>query len=108
MVETTVLLRPKSKWRPGMTKEKLIAERNDAVQIPGFANSRTQPIGARVLMQDTGIQTAVGLKVKGAQVQVIERIAKQVEGLLRQIPGTAAVVAERISDGYFIDVQHEL
>ena len=108
MVETTVLLRPKSKWRQGMTKELLIAEMNDALQITGYVNSWTQPIGARVLMQDTGIQTAVGLKVKGPDVQLIEQLAKQVEGLLREMPGTASVVAERISDGYFIDVQHDL
>jgi Cu(I)/Ag(I) efflux system membrane protein CusA/SilA len=108
MIETTILLKPKSAWRPGLTKESLVAQMNDALQITGYANSWTQPIGARVLMQDTGIQTAVGLKVKGPDVRVIETVAKRAEALLREVPGTTSVIAERISDGYFVDVQHDL
>jgi len=108
MIETTILLKPKSTWRPGLTKDRLVAEMNDALQITGYANSWTQPIGARLLMQDTGIQTAVGLKVKGPDVRTIEELAKRAETLLREVPGTTSVIAERISDGYFVDVQHDL
>jgi Cu(I)/Ag(I) efflux system membrane protein CusA/SilA len=103
MVETTILLRPKSKWRPGMTKDRLVAEMNDSLQIVGFANSWTQPISTRVLMQDTGIQTPVGIKVKGPEVGTIEQISKNIEDELRNLPGTGSVIAERISEGYFVD-----
>jgi len=108
MIETTVLLRPKSQWREGMTKEKLVQEMNQAMQIVGYVNTWTQPVAARVLMQQTGIQTPVGLKVKGSDLSVIGDISKQVEGLLREFPGTKSVLAERISEGYFVDVQFDL
>ena len=105
MVETTVMLKPKSEWRPGMTKDKLIAEMNGAMQIVGYVNSWTQPISTRVMMQDTGIQTPVGIKVKGKDLAVVQQIAQQVEDLLRDFPGTQSVIAERISQGYFVDAQ---
>jgi copper/silver efflux system protein len=107
MIETTVLLQPRSKWPKGMTKAKLIAQMDEALQVTGFVNSWTQPISTRVLMQDTGIQTAVGIKVKGPEVTVIEEVSKQVEELLRKYPGTTSVIAERISDGYFVDVRSD-
>ena len=65
MIETTVMLKPRSQWRPGLTKDALIDEMNRAMTIVGYSNSWTQPISTRVMMQDTGIQTPVGLKVKG-------------------------------------------
>ena len=105
MVETTVMLKPKAEWRPGMTKEKLIAEMNNAMQIVGYVNSWTQPISTRVMMQDTGIQTPVGIKVKGKDLAVVQQVAQQVEELLRDFPGTQSVIAERISQGYFVDAQ---
>ena len=108
MIETTVLLRPKSEWREGMTKAKLVQEMNQAMQIVGYVNTWTQPVAARVLMQQTGIQTPVGLKVKGSDLAVIGDLSKQVEGLLREFPGTKSVLAERISEGYFVDVQFDL
>ena len=82
-----------------MTKDKLVAEMNEAMQIVGYVNSWTQPISTRVMMQDTGIQTPVGIKVKGPDLAVVEEIAQQVEGLLSDFPGTQAVIAERISRG---------
>jgi len=85
-----------------------VAEMDAALQIVGYVNSWTQPIAARVIMQDTGIQTPVGIKVKGASIPVIEEISQQIEGLLRNLPGTASVIAERISEGYYIDVQNDL
>jgi copper/silver efflux system protein len=108
MIETTVTLKPRSQWRAGMTKDKLIAEMNNAMQIVGYVNSWTQPIGTRVMMQDTGIQTPVGIKVKGADLVVIQQVAQQIEGLLRGFPGTQAVIAERISQGYFVDARLDL
>jgi Cu(I)/Ag(I) efflux system membrane protein CusA/SilA len=108
MVETTILLQPKSQWRPGMTKDKLIAEMDEAMRIVGYVNTWVQPIRARVMMQGTGLQTPVGIKVKGAEVSMIEDISKQIEGLLRTFPGTKSVLAERISEGYYVDVQQDL
>jgi copper/silver efflux system protein len=108
MIETTVTLKPQSEWRPGMTKERLVAEMNQAMQVVGYVNSWTQPINTRVMMQDTGIQTPVGIKVKGAELAVVEEVARKVEGLLKNVPGTQAVIAERISRGYFIDARLDL
>jgi copper/silver efflux system protein len=108
MIETTVTLKPRSQWRPGMTKDKLVAEMNQAMQIVGYVNSWTQPISTRVVMQDTGIQTPVGIKVKGAELAVVEEIAQNIETLLKQFPGTQAVIAERISRGYFVDASLDL
>ena len=108
MVETTVLLQPKSKWRSGMTKEKLVAEMDKALQTVGYVNTWVQPIRARVMMQSTGIQTPVGIKVKGPDISTIEEISQQIEGLLRGLAGTKSVIAERISEGYYVDVQNDL
>ena len=108
MIETTVMLKPPSQWRPGMTKDKLIAEMNQAMQVVGYVNSWSQPISTRVMMQDTGIQTPVGIKVKGKDLAIVQDIAQQVEGLLRDFAGTQSVIAERISQGYFVDAQLDL
>lgn len=108
MIETTVLLKPESEWREGLSKQELIAEMDAAMQIVGYVNTWTQPIAGRVIMQDTGIQSPVGIKVKGADIEVIEEISQQIEGLLRTFPGTASVIAERISEGYYVDVQNNL
>ncbi len=108
MVETTILLKPRSQWREGMSKEKLLAEMDKSLRIIGYINSWTQPVAGRVIMQNTGIQTPVGIKVKGAEITVIEEISKEIEKLLRGFPGTASVIAERISDGYYINVKNDL
>ncbi|VAX06419.1 Cobalt-zinc-cadmium resistance protein CzcA; Cation efflux system protein CusA [hydrothermal vent metagenome] len=108
MIETTILLKPESEWRQGLTKKQLISEMDEALKIIGYVNSWTQPIAGRVIMQGTGIQTPVGIKVKGHDIAVIEDISKQVEILLRNFPGTASVIAERISQGYFINVENDL
>ncbi|MBQ0718696.1 MAG: efflux RND transporter permease subunit [Gammaproteobacteria bacterium] len=108
MIETTILLKPKAQWREGMTKAKLIAELDASLQIVGYVNSWTQPLAGRVIMQDTGIQSPVGIKVKGLEIPVIESISQQIESLLRDFPGTGSVLAERISEGYYVDVQHDL
>jgi len=107
MIETTIMLKPQSEWRAGMTKEKLVAELDKTMQIVGYVNMWVQPINARVVMQDTGIQTPVGIKVTGSDIAVIEDIGKKIEAALRTFRGTQSVIAERISSGYFIDVQFD-
>jgi Cu(I)/Ag(I) efflux system membrane protein CusA/SilA len=108
MIETTVLLQPKAQWRKGMTKEKLVAEMDKAVETLGYVNAWVQPIRARAMMQSTGIQTPVGIKVKGPAVSAIEDISQQIEGLLRGFQGTKSVIAERISEGYYVDIRNDL
>jgi len=108
MIETTILLKPKAQWRAGMTKEKLVGDMDRAMRFIGYVNTWVQPIGARVMMQGTGIQTAVGIKVRGPDVARIEETGQQVEAALRNFPGTKSIVAERIAQGYYIDVQLDL
>jgi len=108
MVESTVLLKPESEWRTGYTKETLLAEMDEAMQMVGFVNAWTQPIATRIAMQDTGIQTPVGIKVKGPDLEVIAEIAGQVESALRALPGTKSVIAERVSEGFYVDIQNDL
>jgi Cu(I)/Ag(I) efflux system membrane protein CusA/SilA len=108
MIETTVLLQPKSKWRTGMTKDKLVAEMDRAVETIGYVNAWVQPIRARVMMQTTGIQTPVGVKVTGPDIATVEQLSQQIEGVLRNVPGTKSVIAERISEGYYVDVRNDL
>ena len=108
MIESTVTLKPRSEWRDGMTKDKLVAEMNQSMQMVGYVNSWTQPISTRVVMQDTGIQTPVGIKVKGADLATVQKLAQEVEQLLKELPGTQAVIAERIAQGYFVDARLDL
>jgi copper/silver efflux system protein len=108
MVESTVLLKPETEWRPGYTKERLVAEMDAAMQMVGFANAWTQPIAGRIAMQDTGIQTPVGIKVRGPDLVVIAEISGQVESALRTFPGTKSVIAERVSEGFYVDVENDL
>ncbi|OPY74767.1 MAG: Cation efflux system protein CusA [Syntrophorhabdus sp. PtaU1.Bin153] len=103
MFETVVNLKPESEWRPGMTVEKLKEEMNDALTIPGVANSFTMPIKARIDMLATGIRTPVGIKVLGPDYDEIERIGLQIEHHMKEIPGTRSAYAERITTGYFLD-----
>jgi len=105
MIETTILLKPQDQWRPTMTREKLVAEMDASMDVIGYVNSWTQPIAARVMMQDTGIQSVVGLKVKGDDLKLVDTLGKNIEGLLVALPGTASVLAERIAGGDYIDVQ---
>jgi Cu(I)/Ag(I) efflux system membrane protein CusA/SilA len=108
MIETTVLLQPKAKWRTGMTKDKLVAEMDRAVETIGYVNAWVQPIRARVMMQTTGIQTPVGVKVTGPDITKVEELSQQIEGVLRGVPGAKSVIAERISEGYYVDVRNDL
>ena len=105
MFETVINLKPESAWRPGMTLEKLKDEMNEALTIPGVANSFTMPIKARIDMLSTGIRTPVGIKILGPGLEALETIGLELEKLLKDIPGTRSVYAERVTTGYFLDFQ---
>jgi Cu(I)/Ag(I) efflux system membrane protein CusA/SilA len=105
MFETVINLKPEDQWRPGMTTEKLKDEMNDALTIPGVANSFTMPIKARIDMLATGIRTPVGIKILGPNLEEIEKIGLALEHHLKDIPGTRSVYAERVTTGYFLDIE---
>jgi Cu(I)/Ag(I) efflux system membrane protein CusA/SilA len=100
-----VLLRPRAEWRPGVTFQSLQAEMDQSLQFPGFPNVWTQPIRNRLDMLLTGIKTPVGIKVLGADLTVIEGLGREIERILRQVPGTRSVYAERVAQGYFTDIR---
>src|SRR5208283_4909485 len=104
MFETVVNLKPEAQWRPGMTVEKLKFEMNDALTIPGVANSFTMPIKNRIDMLSTGIRTPVGIKILGSDLNEIERLGVQIEKLIQEVPGTRSAYAERVTTGYFFDL----
>ncbi|OJU31288.1 MAG: cation transporter [Alphaproteobacteria bacterium 65-37] len=104
MFETVVNLRPKAEWRPGMTADKLIAEMDKALQFPGVSNSWTMPIKGRIDMLATGIRTPVGVKLLGRDFGELEKVAREIEAAIRQVPGTTSAYAERVTGGYFLDV----
>jgi Cu(I)/Ag(I) efflux system membrane protein CusA/SilA len=104
MVNTIVRLKDRDQWRRGMTFEKLQADMDASLQFPGFPNVWTQPIRNRLDMLLTGIKTPVGIKVFGAELGVIQALGQQIEGILRQVPDTRSVYAERVSQGYFTDI----
>jgi Cu(I)/Ag(I) efflux system membrane protein CusA/SilA len=127
MLETIVVLKPESQWRrrdvwysllapdwmrpllrtitdDHISKDQLVAEMNRALDIPGVSNSWTMPIRGRIEMLTTGIRTPVGLKIQGADLAQIQQLGQQVEAVLRTVPGTRSVFAERTVDGYFLDV----
>ncbi|MGZ0020039.1 efflux RND transporter permease subunit [Nitrosomonas sp. wSCUT-2] len=105
MTETIINLKPENAWRPGMTIDKLIAELDQALQIPGVANAWTMPIKNRIDMLATGIRTPVGIKVFGNDLNQIEAIAKQIEAVVKTVPGTTSAYAERITGGYYLDIE---
>lgn len=104
MFETVVNLKPEAQWRPGMTVEKLKFEMNEALTIPGVANSFTMPIRNRIDMLETGIRTPVGIKILGPDLDEIERLGIGIEKLVQGVPGTRSAYAERVTTGYFFDI----
>jgi Cu(I)/Ag(I) efflux system membrane protein CusA/SilA len=104
MFETVINLKPQEQWREGMTVQKLTEEMNDRLAIPGVANAFTMPIKARIDMLSTGIRTPLGIKILGPDLDVIERLGLRVEQLIREVPGTVTVYAERANTGYYLDV----
>jgi Cu(I)/Ag(I) efflux system membrane protein CusA/SilA len=105
MVNTTVTLKPRQQWRPGMTLDKLQAEMDAQLQFPGFPNVWTQPIRNRLDMLLTGIKTPVGIKILGSNLNEIQRIGGDIERVLQEVPGTRSVYAERVTQGYFTDIR---
>jgi Cu(I)/Ag(I) efflux system membrane protein CusA/SilA len=104
MFETVINLKPQSEWRPGMTIDKLIAELDQAVQMPGVSNAWTMPIKARIDMLSTGIRTPIGIKVFGKDLGEIETLAKNIENVVKAVPGTTSAYAERVTGGYYLDI----
>ena len=105
MFETVVNLKPESEWRPGMTIDKLIAELDQAVQLPGVSNAWTMPIKARIDMLSTGIRTPIGIKVFGKDLGEMEKLAKEIEAVVKTVPGTTSAYAERITGGYYLNIE---
>jgi Cu(I)/Ag(I) efflux system membrane protein CusA/SilA len=106
MFETVVNLKPEKEWRKGMTTEKIQRELNEAIiDVPGLQGGITMPIKARIDMLATGIRSPLGVKVLGADLKVIEKIALEVESVIRQIKGTNSAVADRVTTGYFLDIK---
>jgi copper/silver efflux system protein len=105
MFETVINLKPQEDWRPGMDTDKLVAEMDRALQFPGVANSWTMPIKARIDMLSTGIRTPIGIKVFGKNLDEMEVLAKQIEYVVKKIPGTSSAYAERITGGHYLDIQ---
>ncbi|ACB80720.1 heavy metal efflux pump, CzcA family [Methylorubrum populi BJ001] len=104
MFETIITLKPKAEWRPGVTLASLKAEMDKALQFPGVSNAWTQPIRARIDMLSTGIRTPVGIKIYGTDLTEMEKVARQVEAVVRNVPGTSSAYAERVIGGYFLDI----
>ncbi|MBX3008056.1 MAG: efflux RND transporter permease subunit [Melioribacteraceae bacterium] len=104
MIETIIMLKPKDEWRPGITKQDIVAELDSKLQIPGVRNGWTQPIINRINMLSTGVRTDIGFKIFGPNLDTLESYAIKAENLLKNINGAADVVAERVQNGYYLDI----
>ncbi|MBU2043015.1 MAG: CusA/CzcA family heavy metal efflux RND transporter, partial [Alphaproteobacteria bacterium] len=104
MFETTIQFKPRDEWRPGMTPEKLIEELDRAVQVPGLSNVWVPPIRNRIDMLATGIKSPVGVKVSGADLGAMDRIAAQVAEVAKTVPGVTSALAERLTGGRYLDI----
>ena len=105
MFETVVNLKPPQDWRPGMSTDKLIAELDKALQFPGVSNAWTMPIKARIDMLSTGIRTPIGIKVFGKDLGVMETLAKEIEAVVKTVPGTTSAFAERLTGGSYLNIE---
>jgi Cu(I)/Ag(I) efflux system membrane protein CusA/SilA len=105
MFETVVNLKPEDQWRPGMTTDKLIAEMDRATQMPGVNIAWTMPIKNRIDMLSTGIRTPIGIKVFGKDLAQMEKLATQIEAVVKTVPGTTSAYAERITGGYYLTIE---
>ena len=104
MFETTITLKPEREWREGMTYERLLAEMDSVVRLPGVTNAWTMPIQGRIDMLATGIRTPVGVKIFGPDLAELERLGRAVEQAVRTVPGTRSAFAERAVSGYYLDI----
>jgi Cu(I)/Ag(I) efflux system membrane protein CusA/SilA len=105
MFETTIQFKPRDQWRPGMTPERLVAELDRTVKVPGLSNLWVPPIRNRIDMLATGIKSPVGVKVAGTDLREIDRIAGEIERVVKPVPGVSSALAERLNGGRYIDVQ---
>jgi len=105
MFETTVTFKPRDQWRPGMTPEKLHAELDAAVKVPGLTNLWVPPIRNRIDMLATGIKSPIGIKVSGPRIEEIARLSAEVERIARTVPGVNSALAERVTGGRYVDVR---
>jgi Cu(I)/Ag(I) efflux system membrane protein CusA/SilA len=104
MLETTITLEDPSEWRSGMSYERLIAELDEAVRLPGVTNAWTMPIKGRIDMLATGIRTPVGIKIFGPDLDTLQALGQEVERIVQQVPGTRSAFAERGVSGYYVDI----
>ena len=104
MTETTIHFKPRDQWRSGMTPERLVAELDQRLQIPGLANVWVPPIRNRIDMLATGIKSPVGIKLSGADPAIIDRLTAVVERTVRTVPGVSSAIAERLTGGRYIQV----
>ncbi len=105
MYDTTIMLKPRERWRPGMTYEKLIQEMDQKLQFPGLTNTWTMPVQNRLDMALTGIKTPVGLKIQGPSLDGIQRVGTEVQQLLSALPEARSIFAERVSQGFYVNVE---
>src|SRR6266550_5842045 len=105
MYDTTIMLKPQEQWRPGMTYERLIREMDEKLQFPGLTNTWTMPVRNRLDMELTGIKTAVGLKVQGPDLARIQDVGAQIQQILSGMPDTSSIFAERVSQGFYLNVE---
>jgi len=105
MFETVITLKPESLWRPGVTIDSLVAEMDAALRLPGVSNAWTMPLRGRIDMLSTGIRTPVGIKVFGRDLAGIEAAARQIEAVVRAVPGTRSAYAERIGGGFYLEIE---
>ncbi|HLE67055.1 MAG TPA: efflux RND transporter permease subunit [Burkholderiales bacterium] len=104
MVETTIQLKPREQWRPGMTPDKLVEELDQLVKFPGLSNIWIPPIRNRIDMLATGIKSPLGIKVSGSDLAEIEQVGAQIERAVKNVPGVSSALAERVRGGRYIDV----
>jgi Cu(I)/Ag(I) efflux system membrane protein CusA/SilA len=104
MFETTIQFKPRKEWRPGMTPDKLVAELDRTVQVPGLANVWVPPIRNRIDMLATGVKSPIGVKVSGSDLAQLDRIARDVAAVARTVPGVSSALAERLTGGRYVDV----
>jgi Cu(I)/Ag(I) efflux system membrane protein CusA/SilA len=105
MYDTTVMLKPRSQWRPGMTYEKLIQEMDSKLQFPGLSNTWTMPVENRLDMELTGIKTPLGMKIQGPSLEGIQQVAAQLQQILTSLPDVRSIFAERVSQGFYINIE---
>ncbi|MHA0864569.1 efflux RND transporter permease subunit [Enterobacter wuhouensis] len=105
MLETTIHFKPREEWRPGMTPQKLVEELDKTVSLPGIANVWVPPIRNRLDMLATGIKSPVGIKVNGNNIADIERVAQQIEQVVKHVPGVTSALAERLAGGRYVDIR---